>query len=149
MDDRGRLALAGGNLAGRLVAGAVSDRVGRVPALGGALLLVGGSLLGLVILGPVGQLAAYLGVGTGYGALSALVPAAIADLVGRRRFASVYGRVFTAWGSAGLAGPLAGGWLLDRGSGVPTAVGVVSLLLIPAAAATLALARVARTSQSR
>lgn len=137
-------ALAGGNLVGRLAAGAVSDRVGRVPALGGTLLLLGGSLLGIVVIGQVGQLAAYLGVGGGYGALSALVPAATADLVGRRSFASVYGRVFTAWGAAGLVGPLAGGWLLDRGVGVPATLGLVSLLLVPAAAATLALAAVTR-----
>jgi OFA family oxalate/formate antiporter-like MFS transporter len=135
-------ALAGGNLAGRLLAGWWSDRVGRLPALAAALGTAAASVGGLVASSASAVvLAAFLGTGLAYGAVSSLVPAATADRVGAVLFPRAYGVVFTGWGCAGLLAPVAGGQLLRLQSDHPGALGLAAAPLIPAAVALLVLAR--------
>lgn len=97
-----------GNFAGRLLAGPLSDRVGRPAALhaNSAVLLLACLPLAAGTHGPAAP-AALLLLGAQYGALSALVPAATADAVPRARFGTAYGLVFTGWGVAGLLAPVA------------------------------------------
>ncbi|MBW3601660.1 MAG: MFS transporter [Actinobacteria bacterium] len=101
--------LAAGNLAGRLLAGPLSDRLGTVAVMAAAL---GALTVAVVALGGSASASAALlalpVVGLEYGAVSTLLPAATADLVGRESFGASYGRAFSAWGVAGLVGPLAG-----------------------------------------
>lgn len=133
--------LAAGNLAGRLGAGWWSDRVGRLPALAAALAATGVAIAGLAVSAAPGVvLTGLLVVGLAYGAVSALVPAATADRVGARAFPAVYGRVFTAWGCAGLLAPLLGPGMTDGGG--PQA-GLL-LLAVPLALAAAALSVLAR-----
>jgi MFS transporter, OFA family, oxalate/formate antiporter len=132
--------LAAGNLGGRLVSGWWSDRVGRRPALATALALAALSVAGLA--GPTAPwvvLGSFAGTGLAYGAVSALVPAATADRVGARAFPRAYGRVFTAWGCAGLAAPVVGGALTGGGQRADLVL-VVAVPLVPAALALLLLA---------
>ncbi|MEX5719188.1 MFS transporter [Geodermatophilus maliterrae] len=131
--------LAGGNLAGRLVGGWWSDRVGRRPALTAALAVAAASVGGLA--GPIEPwvvLSSFAGTGLAYGAVSALVPAATADRVGARAFPRAYSRVFTAWGCAGLAAPVIGGALTGGGQRADLVL-LVAVPLIPAALALLLL----------
>ncbi len=97
-----------GNFAGRLLAGPVSDRLGRPVALhlNGALLVLACLPLALGATGAA-ALVALLVLGGQYGALSALAPAATADVVPVDRFGTTYGQVFTGWGLAGLTAPVA------------------------------------------
>lgn len=97
-----------GNFVGRLAAGPASDRVGRRATLhaNSALLVVACIPLALSSTGPLALVALFL-LGTQYGALSTLTPAALSDVVPRQRFGAVYGRVFTGWGIAGLLAPIA------------------------------------------
>lgn len=133
--------LAAGNLAGRLGAGWWSDRVGRLRALAAALAATAVAIAGLAGASAPGVvLTGLLVVGLAYGALSALVPAATADRVGVRAFPAVYGRVFAAWGCAGLLAPLLGGRLTDVGG--PQA-GLL-WLAVPLALAAAALSVLAR-----
>lgn len=135
-------ALAGGNLAGRLVAGWLSDWCGRLVSLAGALALSAVAILCLVVgTGAVVLLSGFLGLGLAYGALSALVPAATADLVGAASFPDAYARVFTAWGLAGLVGPVLGSWLLRATADAPSVLGLAVLPLVPAGSALLTLYR--------
>jgi MFS family permease len=135
-------ALAAGNLAGRLLAGWWSDRLGRLPALAAALGAAAISVGGLVAATAlVVQLAAFLGTGLAYGAVSALVPAATADRVGAGAFSTAYGRIFTGWGFAGLAAPLAGAVVLRLQADHPGLLGLVAAPLIPAVAGLLLVAR--------
>lgn len=128
--------LAAGNLTGRLVAGWISDRTGRLPALATALAAAAASVGALAAPVPPGVvLTAYAGVGLTYGAVSALVPAATADRVGAPSFPRVYGRVFTAWGCAGLAAPLAGEPLVRAAAEGSAPLALVALPLLPAALA--------------
>ena len=134
-------ALAAGNLIGRLAAGAWSDRIGRLPAVAVALCTGAVSILALAFrgAGPV-VLAAYLGTGLAYGAVSALVPAATADRVGAAAFPTAYGVVFTGWGCAGLLAPLAGGQLLGLTERQPALMLLAMTPLIGAAVAVSMLA---------
>ena len=135
-------ALAAGNLTGRLLAGWWSDRIGRVPALAAALGTAAISVGGLVApAAPVVVLAAFLGTGLAYGAVSSLVPAAAADRVGAGAFSLAYGRIFTGWGVAGLLAPVAGGQVLLLQVDHPGALGLLAAPLLPAVVGLLVVAR--------
>ena len=97
-----------GNFVGRLAAGPASDRAGRRATLhaNSALLVVACLPLAAGVTGPLALVALFL-LGTQYGALSTLTPAAVSDVVPRERFGATYGRVFTGWGIAGLLAPVA------------------------------------------
>lgn len=100
--------LNAGNFAGRLVAGPLSDRVGRSVALVATpiVLLLACLPPAVGADGPLALVALGL-LGTQYGALSALVPLATSDVVPREVFGTTYGLVFTSWGIAGLLSPVA------------------------------------------
>lgn len=133
--------LAAGNLAGRLGAGWWSDRAGRLPALATALAATAVALAGLAVrAAPAVVLTGFLVVGLAYGGVSALVPAATADRVGVRAFPAVYGRVFTAWGCAGLLAPLLAASVTDADGAQPGLL----LLAVPLALAAAALSVLAR-----
>ena len=104
-----------GNFAGRLIAGPLSDRVGRPAALHGnaALLVLACLPLALGATG-VAALVALLVLGVQYGALSTLTPAATADVTPRDRFGRTFGLVFTGWGVAGLLAPVAAATFAPR-----------------------------------
>ncbi|MDQ4116926.1 MAG: MFS transporter [Actinomycetota bacterium] len=97
-----------GNFVGRLAAGPASDRAGRRATLhaNSALLVVACLPLAAGVGGPLALVALFM-LGTQYGALSTLTPAAVSDVVPRERFGATYGRVFTGWGAAGLLAPVA------------------------------------------
>ena len=108
-----------GNLVGRLVAGPLSDLVGRSAALHGNSVLL---LLACVppAVGSSGTVAlvGLLLLGIQYGALSALTPLATSEVVPAERFGATYGLVFTGWGAAGLLAPVAAAALAaERGYG--------------------------------
>lgn len=99
--------LSVGNFGGRLIVGPISDRIGRpvVMHLTAATLVAACLVLALTDTRTVG-LAALLVLGTQYGALSALTPAAAADRFPTERLGATYGVIFTSWGLAGLTAPL-------------------------------------------
>ena len=133
--------LAAGNLTGRLAAGWWSDRAGRLPALVTALAATAVALAGLAgWAAPVVVLTGFLAIGLGYGAVSALVPAVTADRVGAPAFPRVYGRVFTAWGCAGLVAPLLAGGVTDVDGPQPRLL-LLAVPLVLAAAGLSVLAR--------
>ena len=69
-------------------------------------------------------------VGFSYGSIIAIYPVAIADRFGRHG-PQAYGRVFLAWGIAGLVAPWSAGYIFDCFAGYQPA------LLIAAAVALL------------
>lgn len=56
-------------------------------------------------------------VGFSYGAIIAVYPYAASGYFGANAAARTYGRVFTAWGLAGLAAPWIAGWVYDWSGG--------------------------------
>ncbi len=100
--------LAIGNAAGRVVAGSLSDRIGRSRTLGivfalQALLM----FLAVPVIGNEASTAWLLvalatAIGFNYGANLALFPSFTKDLWGIQHFGVNYGVVFTAWGVGGF-----------------------------------------------
>ncbi|MQA15320.1 MAG: MFS transporter [Pseudonocardiaceae bacterium] len=115
-----------GNFVGRLIAGPASDRLGHAPVLHATAAALAGSCLALAVApdNPAVTLTALLVLGTQYGALSVLTPVATAEAVPNEQFGTAYGMVFSGWGIAGLAGPVAAAWLATR-TGYPAIAAVL------------------------
>lgn len=114
-----RLALAAalvalGNGAGRLAGGWLSDRLDPRALLCGAPALIGAALVAVLAIPRLDVLlAALCTIGVGYGCVAGCLPAIVAKSYGLPALTRLYGRLFTAWGIAGLAGPYLGGLLFD------------------------------------
>jgi MFS family permease len=104
-----------GNAAGRLAGGWLSDRLRPRTLLCGAPALNALALAAVLWVPTIDiLLMALCAVGVGYGCIAASLPAIVANSYGVCRLASLYGRLFTAWGAAGVAAPYLGGVFFDR-----------------------------------
>lgn len=107
---------------GRIAWGSVSDKIGRRSAI-----MLMSALQGITMLttyhvfinfGLVhGFVVAAALIGFNYGGSFALFPAITADYFGNKNVGSNYGWMFTAYGIAGLAGPLLAGYFKDAAQG--------------------------------
>jgi MFS family permease len=98
--------------------GAVSDGIGRKPALGLVIALQGISFLGFTLVGGLPSLyLAALGFGFSYGAVSTLFPAIVGDFFGREEAGSLVGFLFALAGSMAAWGPLLAGMIYDATGG--------------------------------
>ena len=108
---------------GRIAWGGISDRIGRkltiivMSVLQGATMLMTyhvfislGSVYGFIVVAAL--------IGFNYGGSFALFPAITADYFGNKSVGSNYGWMFTAYGVAGLAGPLLAGYFKDSAEGM-------------------------------
>lgn len=106
--------LAIANAGGRLVAGWVSDKLGRTTTMlvvfclqsGNMFLFVNYNTPGLLLLGS-------LITGLAYGSCLSLFPSATYDYFGLKHAGANYGLVFSAWGAAALIGPIIAGQAVD------------------------------------
>ena len=107
--------IATGNALGRLSSGAIADRLGpRAVLFTAALMLsLAVGIMTLAVNSAVSVVALAV-AGLAYGVMATGYPVAVHLFFGADRFGSVYGRVFTAWGIAGLIAPFAAGWMFDR-----------------------------------
>ena len=138
------VALAIGNGAGRVLAGAASDKVGRKLTVGfffvfQAVMVV---LLSMAkpdtALGSAGVVAVLCAlVGMNYGSNLALFPSFTKDYYGLKNFGVNYGLVFTAWGIGGFMLALGAGKLKDMYDTFTFAYYGAAALLILAAIMTI------------
>ena len=84
-------------------------------------------------------LAVMLICGLCYGALIAIIPSIIRRQAGAEGFARPFGTVFTAWGLAGVLGPLAAGMIFDASGHYLYAIILAMGLLLAGASASLLL----------
>jgi len=122
------------NAGGRVVAGMVSDIIGRV----GAMIIV--FVLQASIMFFFDQFSTTLGflfgaalVGFNYGACLSLFPATAADYWGTKNLGLNYGILFTAWGVGGVFGPNLAGMIADSTGSYTAAYRVAGGLLLFAA----------------
>jgi OFA family oxalate/formate antiporter-like MFS transporter len=119
------------NTFGRLLSGVLSDRIGRTRTMTLAFLLQAVNMLafshydspGLVVFGS-----AFTGLC--YGTIFTLMPAATADFYGVRNLGVNYGLVFTAFGVAGVVGPLLGAQINDRFNSYLWAYYISAIMLV-------------------
>jgi len=107
--------LAVGNAGGRVLAGVVSDIIGRQLTLFFAFLIQSAMVLIPLYHGDdsIALLFAVLMIGACYGANLALFPSATKDHFGLKSFGLNYGVMFTAWGVGGLVLPRIAGMIKD------------------------------------
>jgi len=138
--------LAIGNAAGRIIAGMLSDRIGRLWTMF-IIFLFQAALMMVLRLGLF-DMTAFIVVsmllGFNYGACLSVFPSAVKDNFGLKNFGINYGLVFTAWGVGGFVFPLFAGKIFEtakKATGAGSyndAYLVAAALLIVAAALTFA-----------
>ena len=101
-----------GNAGGRIFSGWLSDAMGRLQTLRLMILV---SALGMFVLGSsanVGIIYVLLFViYYCYGTCLSVFPSTVADFFGTKNLGVNYGWVFTAWGVAGIVGPIIAGYM--------------------------------------
>jgi OFA family oxalate/formate antiporter-like MFS transporter len=144
--------LAVGNAGGRIVAGFVSDRLGRQTTLCTVFLLQALTVGALFFARSSAMwpllLAILLVIGANYGANLSLFPSASKDYFGLKGFGLNYGILFTAWGSAGLIMPWVNGRITDVTGSEDWTYAIIIGLVLTAAALTF-LSRSLATSPQR
>ncbi len=132
--------LAAGNGGGRIVAGIMSDRLGRKATLGGCFLLQAALILLLSrasednLLGTLPAMAVLSAlIGANYGANLSLFPAITKDYYGLKHFGMNYGMVFSAWGVGGfMLAKLAGAMYVKYETFAIAYYGAACLLILAA-----------------
>lgn len=120
---------------GRPAFGAVSDRLGRVVA---AILAQGVYVIALVgVLPQATTLATYtLGIsliGFAYGGGLGVMPAFTADYFGTKNLGINYGWIYSAWGAAGVLGPIIGSQVREQTGAWTDAFWILAGLAVAAA----------------
>ena len=128
-----------GSIAGGYLGGVMASHLSPRKCLGTSLFGLAAALAGLLLPLPGLVLLLLMACGLCYGVLISVIPATVRRSYGNDRFAGVFGLVFTAWGMAGLLGPLLGGWAYDWTGSYVMAVLVASALSATAGLAALLL----------
>jgi MFS family permease len=131
--------LAVGNAAGRIIAGLLSDRIGRTLTL--SLMLGFQAVLMFVAIPVIGAehpsalllVLIATGIGFNYGTNLALFPAITKDFWGLKNFGINYGVLFTAWGVGGFVLGRASEMMKATTGGFTLSFGVAGILLAVAA----------------
>ncbi len=129
--------LAVGNASGRILAGLISDKLGRTQTmflmfLGQALVMFFFNHFTTTVLLIVGSVL----VGAFYGANLSLFPSTTADYYGTKNLGVNYGLVFTSWGVGGAFGGIVAGMIFDATQSYDTAFIVALVICVVAAALT-------------
>lgn len=129
--------LAVSNAGGRIVAGFLSDKIGRTRTMLLVFVLQAFFMamfpsFGTVFLLILGSCA----VGFNYGSLLSLFPSTTADYYGTKNLGVNYGLVFTAWGVGGVFGPIMAGRIKDVFGAFNNAFYIAAVLCIVAAGLT-------------
>jgi len=124
-----------GNASGRVLAGYVSDKIGRQWTMFGAYVLQACMVLSLVFVqNNAAVLLLILTIaGANYGANLAIFPSVTKDYFGLKEFGLNYGVMFTAWGAGGLVLPRINGMIIDA-TGAPKITFVIAGVLMIIAA---------------
>ena len=103
------------NMIGSIAGGWLADRTRHTILLSGLSLISATTLLLLAYANNSAVSLLALGtIGLTYGAFIAAFPASISKAYGVFKGTRIYGRVFTAWGTAGLLAPWLSGYLFDQ-----------------------------------
>ncbi len=121
------------NAVGRVGGGIISDKIGRLNALLLMLILQAANMM----LFPLYTTYLTITIGTivcgiAYGALLSIFPSTTADYYGMKNMGTNYGVVYTAWGLAGISGPVVAAAIVDS-TGTYTLAFYVSAALLAAA----------------
>jgi MFS transporter, OFA family, oxalate/formate antiporter len=121
------------NASGRIIAGVISDRIGRVVTLGIVCIMQATAMFFFPSFTTIGAFVVGSAVvGFSYGACLSIFPSATADQWGTKNMGLNYGVLFTAWGVGGVIGPMLAGTVADRTGSYAGAYNIAGLLLMAA-----------------
>ena len=127
-----------GNATGRILSGAISDRIGRLQTLR---LMIFVSALSMPIVANVKNLtlvyAMIIVVYYCFGTLLSVFPSTTADFFGTKNLGVNYGWVFTAYAVAGIVGPMIGGYMFKTYNNYTVAFYAAGILALVAFACML------------
>jgi len=107
--------LAVGNASGRIIAGMLSDKIGRTWTM--FIIFVFQAVLMMVLRTGLSEMATFIVIsmllGFNYGACLSVFPSAAKDNFGLKNFGVNYGLVFTSWGVGGFVFPLLAGKIFE------------------------------------
>lgn len=119
------------NAAGRILGGAVSDKIGRITLMRIIFGLQAVNMLLFTFYSNIVLLAAGIAVtGLCYGASFSAFPATIIDLFGIKYFGANYGLIMTAWGFGGVVGPMMAAAVYDASKNYDMAYIISGALLV-------------------
>ncbi|NTU60208.1 MAG: OFA family MFS transporter [Deltaproteobacteria bacterium] len=148
--------LAVGNASGRIVAGLLSDRIGRLWTM--FIIFAFQAVLMMVLRTGLSDMVAFIVVsmllGFNYGACLSVFPSATKDNFGLKNFGVNYGLVFTSWGVGGFVFPLLAGATFEAakratGAGSYDGAYLIAALVLVFAAALTFVTRVVETRYKR
>ena len=143
--------MAVGNASGRVIAGIVSDRIGRANTLFIMLSFQALIIFSLMFIAP-GQVVLLVGaatfIGFNYGTNLSLFPSATKDFFGLKNFGVNYGLVFSAWGIGGFIFPRVSQMILAY-TGTPKMAYILAAALLMAGAVLALVTRAPETETER
>lgn len=121
------------NASGRLAAGFLSDKIGRVKTM---MIVFGLQAVNMALFAtyttPMTISIGTALAGIGYGSLLSLFPSTLADYYGVKNFGANYGVLYTAWGISGTIGPIIAGIVVDKTGAYNLAYVISGALLVVA-----------------
>jgi MFS family permease len=132
--------MAVGNAGGRIVAGVVSDKLGRTQTMAIMLTFQALIMLCLWMSGNTGAIVLVLAaalIGFNYGTNLSLFPSAAKDYFGLRNFGINYGLLFTAWGIGGFILPRLSQMIVATTGSFNASYFIAGIMLFVAAGLTL------------
>ena len=122
------------NAGGRVLAGALSDKIGRVRTI--FIVSVGQAIIMFLFSGAstiTGFVVGSAIIGICYGSCLSLFPSACGDYWGTKNLGLNYGILFTAYGIGGIFGPLLAGRIADSSGNYSMAYSIAAGLMVLAA----------------
>jgi MFS family permease len=121
------------NASGRIIAGVISDKIGRVVTLGIVCIMQASAMFFFPSFNSIGGfIVGSAIVGFSYGSCLSIFPAATADNWGTKNMGLNYGILFTGWGVGGVLGPLLAGKIADSTGSYVGAYNIAGLLVMAA-----------------
>ena len=119
------------NFSGRIIAGTLSDKIGRINLLKVVLILQGINMAFFRIYDNLVLLTLGVAiVGFCYGATFSVFPAAISDKYGSKNYGKNYAVIYTAWGFSGVIGPMSAAAIFDASGSYGGSYIVAFILLV-------------------
>ena len=110
------------NMSGRIIAGFVSDKIGRVNTLFAIFGINLVNMLGFMVYTSLPMLIiGIIGVGMCFGALLSVFPALTVEQYGLKNYGANYGIVYLAWGLSGVVAPVFADFIYDATGAFTTA----------------------------
>jgi OFA family oxalate/formate antiporter-like MFS transporter len=125
------------NAGGRVLAGALSDKIGRIRTI--LIVSVGQAIMMFLFSGASTITGFVIGsaiIGICYGSCLSLFPSACGDYWGMKNLGMNYGILFTAYGIGGIFGPILAGRIADSTGSYSMAYTIAAALMILAAVLT-------------